>query len=205
MMGEMREIKEAKGFGEWDRCPVASKCPRDSPVNTRVWADGYKGLWSSNSRLPHPKMQVGTSTSLALLAAPLLMWPGGYSHRVDPEPPRSQKLVFRVPLSRRPGAHRLAEPALVPAKSQGPASHILASRSFHPLIWRFRKTPSVKMAPRPSSDFWILQDPLNFACGLSVVTPSIQLSFTDSPPSSEPKISRKHDHGLRAHAGWLLL
>ena len=76
MMGEMREIKEAKGFGEWDRCPVASKCPRDSPVNTRVWADGYKGLWSSNSRLPHPKMQVGTSTSLALLAAPLLMWPG---------------------------------------------------------------------------------------------------------------------------------
>ena len=122
MMGEMREIKEAKGFGEWDKCPVASKCPRDSPVNTRVWADGYKGLWSSNSRLPHPKMQVGTSTSLALLAAPLLMWPGGYSHRVDPEPPRSQKLVFRVPLSRRPGAHRLAEPALVPAKSQGPAS-----------------------------------------------------------------------------------
>lgn len=186
-------------------CPVASECPQDSPVNTRVWADGYKGLWSSNSRASLPKDAGGDFHLPCSAHCTSLNVAWGYSHRLDPEPPRSQKLVFRVPLSRRPGAHRLAEPALVPAKSQGPTSHILASPSFHPLIWRFRQTPSVKMAPRPSSDFWILQDPLNFACGLSVVTPSIQFSFTDSPPSSEPKISRKHDHGLKAHAGWLLL
>lgn len=121
-----------------------------------------------------------------------------HSRHLGPEPPGSQRMVLRLPLSRRPSAHRILESALVPARSlasapSSSAPHVLASWSLHPPTWRSQRAPPVTMTPQPSSDSWILWGSLDFASGPCCWRPHPLHSCLSLPfHCPHPKSSRKH-------------